>query len=47
MCSYLILIANSCYVDNWTLIVRSFTDSLIMGLVVGIFVGVILLFLKK
>ena len=47
MCSLAIILANSCYIDNFLLVVELFTKAITMGVVLGTVVGVLLLFIKN
>jgi hypothetical protein len=47
MCSNFINNANSCYLDNFSLIAEVFEKSLVLGIIIGTMVGILLLFAKK
>lgn len=47
MCSAYILLANSCYLDDFNLIGAVFAKAIVLGLVLGTVVGVLALFVKK
>lgn len=47
MCSETILLAHSCYIDNFALIFSVITKALVMGIVIGTVVGILLFFTKK
>lgn len=47
MCSNLIDLANSCYLDNFGLIAGVFAKSMVMGIIIGTTVGILVLFAKK
>lgn len=47
MCSTLINLANSCYLDNFSLIAQVIAKGLSMGVIIGTMVGILLLFSKK
>lgn len=44
MCSHAILLANSCYTDNFLLIGTVFAKALVHGVILGTVVGVLVLF---
>lgn len=47
MCSIYILLSNSCYLDNFDLIVAVFAKAITLGVIIGTVVGLLLLFVKK
>jgi len=47
MCSILINNANSCYLDNFSIIADVFEKGLVLGIIIGTTVGILLLFAKK
>lgn len=47
MCSTIILLANSCYTDNFLLIGTVFAKALALGVIMGTVVGVLVLFVNK
>ena len=47
MCSELILLAYSCYIDNFDLIFSVVGRGLVMGMILGAVVGILLLFVKN
>lgn len=47
MCSQNIINNLSCYLDNFGLILKSITDGLTMGIILGTVVGLFLLFIRK
>lgn len=47
MCSALIILANSCYTDNFQLIGSVLGKGITLGVVIGTVVGVLALFVKN
>lgn len=47
MCSYEIVQANSCYIDNWELIINYFQTVVVYAFILGVTVGIINKFLTK
>lgn len=47
MCSNLITLANSCYLDNFGLIANVFAKSMAIGIIIGTMVGILVLIVKK
>jgi len=47
MCSAYILLNNSCYLDNFDLIVAVFAKAITLGGIIGTVVGLLLLVIKK
>lgn len=46
MCSVLILLAKSCYTDNFQIIGTVFGKSIVLGVILGTVVGVLVLFVN-
>lgn len=47
MCSQTILLLNSCYLDNFSLIGGVFAKAIVFGLIIGTVVGVLVLFVRN